>query len=180
MKLNLGAGPYPMKGWINCDLTYTGQDHMEDMAFCDARRPLPWDSESLDEVYMGHFLEHLTDAEGKECLKETRRILRPGGKLTIITPDMRSASGLCLKGHISARQFFGEFALGFQNWRECQEGMEKNLPSPHKNVFDLDLLFSALIEAGFIGVCPIDIETSPLVVSRFPIQIGFTCVKSRK
>ena len=42
---------------------------------------------TFDFIYSEHFLEHLFIDEALELLKESRRILKPGGVMRIVTPD---------------------------------------------------------------------------------------------
>ncbi len=49
-------------------------------------------SESFDVVTMSHVIEHVHDPIG--VLKECRRVLRPGGRLIIVTPNIRSLGRL--------------------------------------------------------------------------------------
>ena len=48
-------------------------------------RPLPLEDESVDVAWLGETLEHLVDPVGE--LHDVRRVLRPGGRLLLTTPD---------------------------------------------------------------------------------------------
>jgi len=50
---------------------------------------LPFASQSADAVYSSHMLEHLTRSEGTRFLVEAKRVLRVGGWLRIVVPDLR-------------------------------------------------------------------------------------------
>jgi len=77
MKLNLGceACVLPMMEWINIDHKRVHPDVLE----LDCRNGLPYQDESVEEVYGGHFFDHLTYFEGLTLLKECYRVLKPGG-----------------------------------------------------------------------------------------------------
>jgi SAM-dependent methyltransferase len=47
------------------------------------------EDDSVDLVYSGQSIEHVSEAEGDEVLHHVRRILRPGGHLAIDTPNGR-------------------------------------------------------------------------------------------
>jgi SAM-dependent methyltransferase len=58
----------------------------------DIRR-LPWTDESVDAVYAGHVLEHIPYEDGTSAVAEMRRVLKPGGRLCIVGPDMDRCVG---------------------------------------------------------------------------------------
>jgi SAM-dependent methyltransferase len=49
----------------------------------------PLESNSLDYAFMSNFLEHLTREDIVRTLQEVHRILKPGGKLLILQPNVR-------------------------------------------------------------------------------------------
>ena len=57
----------------------------------DATR-LPWEDGRFDHVYMMWFLEHVPDP--RPCLAEARRVLRPGGTITINETDYSMMASL--------------------------------------------------------------------------------------
>lgn len=67
-------------------------------------RELPWDDGWFDHVFVCFVLEHLADPAA--VLHETRRVLRPGGTLTVIEGDHGSAffhpDGACARAAIGA------------------------------------------------------------------------------
>lgn len=48
-----------------------------------------FDDESIDLVYMGQSIEHVTEEDGDHVLKEIHRLLAPGGHLALDTPNAR-------------------------------------------------------------------------------------------
>jgi len=73
--LNLGAGEQRIDGYIGIDIKDCGQDMIWDL-----REGIPFPDNSVDEVYSCHFLEHLTDDEAIEMMKEIYRVLKPKGQ----------------------------------------------------------------------------------------------------
>ena len=49
---------------------------------------LPFEDSSVQCIFSSHFIEHLTFEEAVNFLKECHRVLRPGGILRIICPDI--------------------------------------------------------------------------------------------
>lgn len=56
--------------------------------------PLPVDSESVDLVFMSFTLELFPDAEIAAVLDDVRRVLRPGGKLTVVGMAIENDPGV--------------------------------------------------------------------------------------
>ena len=85
-RLNIGAGPdFRLEGWLNTD---RNPHHSRGVAYLDATRPFPFKDSTFDCVASEHLIEHLTYEEGLGKLRECFRVLKPGGRLRIATPDM--------------------------------------------------------------------------------------------
>lgn len=54
---------------------------------------LKLDRDTFDAVTMNHVLEHVSEPVG--LLKETHRILKPGGRLVVVTPNTKSMGHRC-------------------------------------------------------------------------------------
>jgi predicted SAM-dependent methyltransferase len=85
--LHLGCGRRPFRGWINIDIIpYSpGPDVLWDL-----RRPLALSDNSIDLIYSEDLIEHLEFAESRQLLRESYRVLRPGGIMRLMTPNLRS------------------------------------------------------------------------------------------
>lgn len=67
------------------DYCLKNKGHLE-IACCDVSKDrLPYDDNYFDVVYHKSMLEHLYSPEN--VMKETYRVLKPGGRLIILTPD---------------------------------------------------------------------------------------------
>jgi SAM-dependent methyltransferase len=70
----------------------TGKEHLNGrgvpVRFTDLRHGIPYDDESFDAVYHSNFLEHLERGDAEQLLRECRRVLRPGGILRVVVPDL--------------------------------------------------------------------------------------------
>lgn len=56
--------------------------------WCDAARGLPYARDSVEVIYSSHMLEHLPREEAETFLRETYRVLAPGGRLRLAVPDL--------------------------------------------------------------------------------------------
>jgi predicted SAM-dependent methyltransferase len=86
MKLHLACGTRYIKGCVNID--YSGEvkaDYQLDIG----TQNLPFNDNSASEIYLVHAIEHLDKQQGRFCLGECRRVLKPGGSFYIVFPDIR-------------------------------------------------------------------------------------------
>lgn len=96
-RLNLGCGRDIILGWVNLDSkALPGVDVVHDLEFL----PLPFATESFDEILCQDVLEHL---DYVPVLEEIHRILRPGGTLTVRVPHFTSKNAYTDPTH---RKFF--------------------------------------------------------------------------
>lgn len=86
IKLNLGASPiWKKKGWHTLDHKLT--ESTNDAIAGDASSiKLP--DESCDIVFCSHVFEHIPHLNLPLVLSEINRVLKPGGVLRILTPDL--------------------------------------------------------------------------------------------
>lgn len=93
LMLNLGCGSSYHPAWMNMDFIPASKDVIAH----DLRRPLPLADVTCDVVYASHVLEHFTRSESRAFLNECRRVLRPGGILRIVVPDLETIARLYLR-----------------------------------------------------------------------------------
>ena len=151
-KLQLGTAQNVQTGWLNTDLHGYGR---KDVVYLDVREPFPLPDASFDLVYSEHMIEHLTYAEGQHCLRESLRVLRPGGTIRVATPSLERLAALY--GGDGASERYVQWAV------ETLEP-EVSIPLPgvvinnffrswgHRFVYDPDTLRHALEAAGFVAV----------------------------
>ena len=84
VKINLGCGRNIRKGWINVDwAALEGVDVIADLDQCRSV-PLPFDSDSVDEILISHVIEHLNDP--LSLMQEAYRIAKPGSYCVVRVP----------------------------------------------------------------------------------------------
>jgi predicted SAM-dependent methyltransferase len=151
-KLLLGAGTIALEGWFNTDLN----PKLKTIYYMDAASPFPIDNSVFEYVFSEHLIEHLTRQQGSLMLKECFRVLKPGGKIRVATPNLEVLLGLY---HDQANPLAQEYIKwitdksirlpvykpsivinnAFYNWG-------------HQFLYDRELLEMALREAGFINI----------------------------
>jgi predicted SAM-dependent methyltransferase len=82
--LNLGCGNHYHPEWTNVDIASTE----EGVIACNLTQGIPFPTASFDVVYHSHVLEHIPKTEAEFFLKECSRVLRPGGILRVVVPDL--------------------------------------------------------------------------------------------
>jgi predicted SAM-dependent methyltransferase len=82
-KLHVGCGGNYLETWLNSDLIPDNDTIVK----LDAAKPFPLPLSSFDFIYSEHLIEHLSFVQQLNFLTESYRILKPGGKIRIATPD---------------------------------------------------------------------------------------------
>ena len=90
--VNIGCGPVFHPDWINLDLV----PQSPQVAAHDLTRGLPFEGGAVDACYSSHVLEHLRPEEARFFLDEQRRVLRSGGVLRVVVPDLEAISRIYL------------------------------------------------------------------------------------
>jgi predicted SAM-dependent methyltransferase len=97
VKLDLGSGPRPMRGFRGVDLHCgkTKADRVDLFRF-----PWPWADDSVDAINCSHFVEHMppnhVDGDGVvrfplvQFMDETYRVLKHGAQVHIVHPNLKS------------------------------------------------------------------------------------------
>lgn len=92
--VNLGCGASCHPDWINLDV----EPRAPGVRHWDVRHGLPLPEQFADAVYMSHLLEHLPLEAGAQLLENVFRVIRPGGIVRVVVPDLE---GVC-KAYLSA------------------------------------------------------------------------------
>jgi SAM-dependent methyltransferase len=82
--LNLGCGSRYLEGWHNLDFTKTG----ETVIAHDILSGIPFPDNHFEMVYHSHLLEHLSMASGRTFMVDCWRVLKPGGVMRVVVPDL--------------------------------------------------------------------------------------------
>ncbi len=108
IKLNIGCGKHKKDGYINIDIS---PKYKPDIVASATH--LPFKSNSVDEIYTSHMVEHVPNFE--KAMREMHRILKPGGKLYIVVP-YSAATSAYLPQHM--HYFSWDSFLPFKNGHE--------------------------------------------------------------
>jgi SAM-dependent methyltransferase len=90
LRLNLGCGDKILDGYVNVDVAASRAGKHPDV-LCDLRALTPFEENSADEILSVHVVEHFWRWEVVDILKEWTRILKPGGRMILECPNLKSA-----------------------------------------------------------------------------------------
>lgn len=159
-RLHLGASNRVLPHWLNTDISPT-----ENVSYLDATRPFPFLDATFDFIYTEHMIEHLPYADAQFMISECQRVMKPGGVLRIITPDLNTL--LLTTNHPANPQ-----AEAYLRWMtktfipdapKCSPSYVINAMFRmwgHQFIYDLDSLSSLLSSAGFINITQCSINDS--------------------
>ena len=149
-KVQIGAGSSRLDGWLNTDIEPGG----DGLAYLDATKRFPFDDGSIHYIFSEHVIEHLTYDEGKAMIAESYRVMAPGGKLRVSTPDLMQFIALFATNPSDEARAYIEGKLKWHRWPKEPNAaaIVLNLQMSswgHKFMYDYETLSSALVRAGF-------------------------------
>jgi len=191
VRINVGCGRTPVKGWKNFDntkslflakhpvwlrilmmLKFVSKDSVEFVGFikvneinyADVSRRIPEPDNSVEVLYSSHMLEHLDVNKAKFFLQESRRVLSHGGIIRISVPDLKSSVERYLNSGDAE-----EFMKGILLHSDEDGGLKSRIKyllmgnRGHQWMYDGKSLCGLLILAGFndVKVVPAGSTTIP-------------------
>jgi SAM-dependent methyltransferase len=169
-----GCGICAPGGWLNFDASprlrlermpavrgllraTTGLLFPPNVQFGDIVRGLPVPEHSACGIYCSHVLEHLARNELSTALRNTLRILRPGGIFRLVVPDLhwralRYVADVASGKHFAADQFMS--AVGSRCGRRGIISLARDYfgHSAHLWMYDFISLKPKLEDAGFVAI----------------------------
>lgn len=140
----------------------------------DLTKPLPFDANSVSFIYGSHVLEHLYLIDAQKLLVECKRVLKPGGVIRLVVPDLNAfvkeylASKNGGKNTSAAADRFND-QLAFRSRTPPQGNVLFKLYAlwkdfhHHKWMYDSDSLIQYVQDAGFV-----EVEQKGFLESRIP------------
>jgi ubiquinone/menaquinone biosynthesis C-methylase UbiE len=169
-----------------------GAQYPQTVVYGDVVKGLPVDSLSADLAYCSHTLEHLSLGDCRIALKETFRILKPGGVFRAVLPDLRfiCQEYLSADGHDpeAAIRFIGRTHLGLEETPQGIDRLRRMFSrSFHLWMWDYPAMRNELEKAGFVAIRPASfgdssqsdfthVESAP----RWQNALGFEAIRPAK
>jgi predicted SAM-dependent methyltransferase len=189
-----GCGSSAPEGWLNFDaslrvrLGIRGKVFPHNVRYGDIVRGLPVNDGTAKAVYASHILEHLTRADFETALRNTWRILMPGGTFRLIMPDLETGAVAYLRrlrnGMLDANDHFMG-GIGESRPRSFFTHMRSFLDhGRHRWLWDFPSTKNALERSGFqkIRRCKYGDNPDPMFAlvenkDRFVWAVSVECVK---
>jgi len=158
-KLQIGCGGNLLDGWLN-----TGISLQECRAgiYLDAGKRFPFPDASFDHIFSEHLFEHLTYPQAINMLKESYRVLKPGGVMRVATPNLRFLLGLYQDPENPLHKRYIEYTAKNGNLPPTAVFVINRFHTAwgHQIVYDKETLTTLLEQAGFKDVCSCEVSQS--------------------
>mgnify|MGYP000938639507 CR=1 FL=1 len=153
MRLNLGCGQVVEYGYVNCDIRPgPGVDVV--CSIVDLSKH--FNESSADEIKLRHVLEHVPPDDARTALREFHKVLRPGGFVRIIVPDLVfHARQLLGQVKSSAEDQRRHVWASLYGWRRTDLGGDAH--DAHHWGYDEQELRTFLEAAGFVRAVRLDV-----------------------
>jgi predicted SAM-dependent methyltransferase len=140
VRVNLGCGLAYLDGWLNVD----GSPEVRADVYAEAFDFVREHGAECDEIYMGHFLEHMMPGDARDLLALMAVRLRPGAVISAVSPDVRAIVDAYREGEIDNRLLNEAYLYSYVQ------------PSHHLWLYDEPALVELFRNAGLADVAAID------------------------
>jgi SAM-dependent methyltransferase len=150
LRLNIGCGDTRIEGYVGVDVRPCRGAELVLPAWDTS----PFDADTVDEIYSRHMLEHLNPGDARRALQAWFSILRPGGLLRLIVPDLvfhaRQLLGEAESWTDDARENIEHAMAGFYGWRATERGGDNE--DAHRWGYTWPAIQRLLEEIGFTRI----------------------------
>jgi len=160
-KLNIGCGLNILDGWLNTDIAPLSSE----VVYMDATTKYPFQENSFDYVYSEHMFEHIEHVKGINMLKEVYKVLRPGGKIRISTPDMQFLIDLYNNDKTEVQNEYIKWSMA-KYWPDINQLNDTYVINNffynfhHRFIYDFKTIQYLFNQVGFINVIKTEIGES--------------------
>lgn len=166
VKLNLGCGPTGVSGWINYDwgvlpllskatwvrnvlvriglLDNNYVAKWPEIELVDIRKGIPQEDGSVNYIYCSHVMEHFEKLETVDLLKECYRVMKKGGVMRIVLPDLLKL----IDNYVDSDQFCREF----YGYKKDDKKWSNLFIRGHQWMYDKKTFRKILVGTGFKNI----------------------------
>ncbi len=164
-KLQIGAGTNLREGWLNTNY-FPWQNNVLHL---NAAQTFPFADNSFDYIFSEHMIEHIDYNEGLMMLSECFRVLKPGGRIRLSTPDFQFLMALYTQEHNSTQQTYLQWMTDWMNERKDDSApytdpifILNNFVRDwgHQFIYDEKSLGFSLEKVGFSAVVRCELQKS--------------------
>lgn len=140
--LEIGCGPTPKQGFINCDARDLPTVDIVCMAW-----DIPFPKGSISKIASRHMIEHVTRDQAIQTLQHWYELLKSGGELDVNTPDLnKTVEQLSMSGK---SQYVNQDVTNKEHALYSLYGWQTNPYDFHKWLYDFESLYTILKTIGF-------------------------------
>lgn len=96
-RVHIGCAFTTLPGWINTDIGWRAK------LWLDVQERWPFPNGTVSHIYADNMIEHVRMPVARRFFAEASRVLRPGGRIRLATPDVESLARLYLEGSSDAQ-----------------------------------------------------------------------------
>lgn len=158
-KLQIGCGGNLLEGWLNTGISY---QECRDGVYLNAGRRFPFPDATFNYIFSEHLFEHLTYPQAMNMLKESYRVLKPGGVMRVATPNLRFLMGLYQEPQIPLHRQYIEYSAKNGNLPPTAVFVINRFHTAwgHQIIYDKETLSNLLEQNGFEDVCECEVSQS--------------------
>lgn len=174
IRVNYGCGDTRLDGFVGVDVRpCRGADHV-----LPAWDTSPFETDSVSEIFSRHMLEHLDPDDARRALRAWLGILKPGGLLRLIVPDLifhsRQLLGEASSWSTDPTENFEHAIKSIYGWRHAEHGGDR--ADAHRWGYTWRSLSTLLCEVGYTGLQRVSRgpDTEPWhlhVIARRPAEV---------
>lgn len=158
-KLHLGCGSNILDSWLNSDL-HGDQNKI----LINVTKHFPFEDSIFNYIFFEHLIEHLDYLQGLMMLEECFRVLKPGGKIRIASPDLKFLVELYNERKTKLQKEYVHWAVdSFLNIKNYQDAFVINnffKDWGHEFIYDFKTIKMTLRKIGFVDIKCLAVEES--------------------
>jgi predicted SAM-dependent methyltransferase len=165
-KLHLGAGRNLLPGWTNTDNHMIVQKHQSLLQrttqHLDITKKFDLESNFFDYIFTEHVIEHISYHDGVNMLTESYRVLKPGGRIRISTPDLEFLIQMYLEKNKLMEEYIKFSAERYNLPGDTDTFIINNFVREwgHEFIYDKKTMISLLERIGFKDIKMYNIRES--------------------